>query len=107
MAPEWKKRVQAEVDEAVARHRTSPNQSPVDVLDTLTIDDWESDFKLIDLCLRESIRIGIPGTSFRKNVSSTDVPIGTSGEVVPAGAYAVGHLSLRASLSLVRSFSSN
>ncbi|KAI0125425.1 cytochrome P450 6A1 [Xylariales sp. AK1849] len=89
MHPEWKERLRAEVDGAIAKHRTSPDQSPADVLGTLTIEDWETEFKLIDLSLREAIRLGVPGTSFRRNISGRDVPIGKSGEVVPPDAYAI------------------
>ncbi|RYO88763.1 hypothetical protein DL766_005187 [Monosporascus sp. MC13-8B] len=86
--PEWLARVREEVDAAVARHRREESQTPADVLSTLTVDDWESEFPLIDLCLRESIRMNLPGTAFRKNVSSRDIPVGSAGEVIPAGAFA-------------------
>jgi cytochrome P450 len=89
MHPEWKGKVREEVDGVVAKYRTNPGQSPADVLDTLTLDAWENDFPLIDLCLRESIRLGIPGTSFRKNSTGADLPIGKTGEVIPKGAFAV------------------
>lgn len=85
--PEWQTKVRAEIDSIIAKHRTSPSQSRFDVLDSLDIDTWETDFTLIDLCLRESIRVGIPGTSFRKNTASNDIPIGKSGQVIPKNAY--------------------
>ncbi|KAI1432137.1 cytochrome P450 6A1 [Xylaria sp. CBS 124048] len=87
--PEWMKRLRDEVDTSVKRHRTSPSQSRADVLDTLVVEDWESEFPLIDMALRETIRLSLPGTSFRKNTSGHDIPIGNTGEVIPAGAYAV------------------
>ncbi|KAH6656578.1 cytochrome P450 6A1 [Truncatella angustata] len=86
--PEWKAKVRAEIDAAIARHRTSASQSRYDVLDTLSLDAWESEFGLIDLSLRESIRLGIPGSSFRKNTTGADIPIGKTGGVVPDGAFA-------------------
>jgi cytochrome P450 len=89
MRPEWKARVQAEIDGVLAKFRESPDQSPADVLDTLSLEDWENEFKLIDLCLRETIRLGLPGTSFRTNIGAADIPIGNTGEVVPPGAHAV------------------
>ncbi|KAI0419431.1 cytochrome P450 [Xylaria grammica] len=42
-----------------------------------------------EACLNESLCIMSTGTFFRKNVSGTDIPIGSTGEVVPDGAYAV------------------
>ncbi|KAH9996992.1 cytochrome P450 6A1 [Xylariaceae sp. FL0662B] len=86
--PAWKARVRDEVDAAIARNRRSPSQSAADVLGSLSVEAWETEFGLVDLCLRESIRLCLPGTSFRKNLSGRDVPIGDSGEVVPAGAFA-------------------
>ncbi|KAH8896930.1 cytochrome P450 6A1 [Thozetella sp. PMI_491] len=86
--PKWKNRVKEEIDAAVAKHRTSPNQSPHDVLDTLSLDDWEKEFPIINLSLRECIRFGLTGADFRKNVGP-DLQIGKSGEVIPKDAYAV------------------
>ncbi|KAI0593285.1 cytochrome P450 6A1 [Biscogniauxia sp. FL1348] len=87
-SPEWLARVRGEIDGVVARHRRSAAQSAADVLDTLPIDAWETEFPLIDLCLRESIRLSMPGAAFRKNISGHDIPIGSTGEVIPNGAFA-------------------
>ncbi|KAI1201856.1 cytochrome P450 6A1 [Nemania serpens] len=87
--PEWMARLREEVDGVAARHRTSPSQSLADVLGTLTIEEWEGEFPLIDLALRETIRFCLPGATFRKNMSGRDVPIGESGEVIPNGAFAI------------------
>ncbi|KAI0402355.1 cytochrome P450 6A1 [Xylaria palmicola] len=88
-SPEWMARLREEVDGVVARHRTSPSQSRADVLGTLTVEAWEGEFPLIDLALRETIRLTLPGATFRKNASGRDIPIGDSGEVVPNGAYVI------------------
>ncbi|KAM0426838.1 hypothetical protein ACHAQK_012274 [Fusarium lateritium] len=85
--PEWKEKATAEVDGVVGRHRTSPDQSPADVLDTLSLEEWETEFPIIGMCLRESIRLVVPGTMFRKNTSGSDIPIGTTGQVIPNGAF--------------------
>ncbi|EXK77807.1 hypothetical protein FOQG_17493 [Fusarium oxysporum f. sp. raphani 54005] len=84
----WAQRVRAEVDSAVAKHRTHPEQTALDVLRELTVDDWESDFPTTNLCLQESIRLQTVGAAFRKNMSRRDVPIGNTGEVVPKGGFA-------------------
>lgn len=81
-------RVREEVDASVAKHRSYPDQPAAEALGNLTIDDWESEFPLIDLCLRESIRLGMPGSSFRKNVTGHDIKIDGSDEVIPNGAFA-------------------
>lgn len=84
---EWYQRVQAEVDASLRKHRTSPSQTVAEVFASLTIDDWESEFPSVELGLRESIRITMVGTAFRRNVSDGDVPIGDTGEVVPRDAF--------------------
>ena len=86
---EWYNKVQAEVDAAVDKHRTATDQSPLDVLSSLPLEVWESEFPMIDLCLRECIRFQLVGTAFRKNLSGKDLPIGKGGEVVPKDAFAV------------------
>lgn len=77
------------MDAALAKHRKSASQTPAEVLATLSLDDWESEFPLIDLALRETIRFQLVGTAFRKNISGKDVPIGKSGEVVPRDGFAL------------------
>jgi len=90
--PEWYERVQKEVDGVVEAHRRSPEQSPTEVLSTLSLKEWEASFPMIEVCQRETIRHQMTGTAFRKNVGNTDVPIGKTGEIVPKGSFAVYHL---------------
>lgn len=90
--PDWMREVRAEVDGAVARHRASPGQGPLDVLGEMSVDDWEREFPLVNLCLHESIRIVTVGAGFRRNISGRDVRIGRTGEVIPRGAFAAFHV---------------
>lgn len=90
--PHWMREVRAEVDRAVAKHQTGPEQNPIDVLGKLSIDDWEHDFPLTNLCLHESIRVVTVGASFRKNISGEDIKIGRTGQVIPKGAFATVHV---------------
>ncbi|KAL2274438.1 hypothetical protein FJTKL_03199 [Diaporthe vaccinii] len=93
MDPHWMREVRAEVDRAVAKHRSGdPKQTPLDVLSNMGIDDWERDFPLVNLCLHESIRIVTVGAGFRRNISGKDVPIGRTGDVIPPGAFAAFHI---------------
>lgn len=89
---EWYKRVQAEVDGVLARHRdpAKPDQTAAEIFSSLTVDQWEAEFPSIDLCLRECIRLQTVGTAFRRNVSGRDVVISkASGEVIPRDAFAM------------------
>ena len=86
--PEWQERVRAEVYAIVAKHGSN-KEDALQVLSKLTVDEWESELPLIELCLRESVRLGTTGTAFRKNISGTDIPIGMTKEIIPKDSYAV------------------
>lgn len=87
--PEWYGRLQEEVDGVVEAHRRSPEQSAAEVLSTLSLNEWETSFPMIDICQRETIRHQLVGTAFRKNASNIDIPIGKTGEIIPKGSFAV------------------
>ncbi|KAI1478870.1 cytochrome P450 [Daldinia eschscholtzii] len=89
LSPEWKARAFAEVEGVISRNRTSPEQKPIDILDALTLDSWQNDFPVIDLCLRECIRLILLGCPKRKNTSGADIPVNDRGEVIPNGSYGV------------------
>ncbi|KAH8892364.1 cytochrome P450 [Thozetella sp. PMI_491] len=84
---EWKARAFAEVDSVIERHRISPGQKSYDILDTLSVDNWQTCFPVIDQCLRECVPLAILGAPLRKNTTGFDVAIG-NGEVIPNGAHA-------------------
>ncbi|RFU80822.1 cytochrome p450 6a1 [Trichoderma arundinaceum] len=90
---EWYAKIQGEVDAAVAKHRTSDDQTPVDVLQSLTLEDWEAEFPFLDLGVRESIRLNLMGASIRQNTSGKDIVLGDTGVVVPKDAFAVYHVA--------------
>lgn len=56
----------------------------------LSLEAWETEFPLLDMCLRDSIRLQALGTAFRRNVSGHAIKIGT--EVIPNGAFVTYHL---------------
>lgn len=73
----------------INKFRKTTDQSAADVLDELSLEDWETEFPLIDVCLREAIRINLTGTIFRTNISGKDLPIPGSGELIPPGSHVV------------------
>ncbi|ROW08461.1 hypothetical protein VMCG_03185 [Cytospora schulzeri] len=92
VSPEWKARAIGEVDAVISKHRTSPSQTTADVLDTLSLDSWQTEFPLlVDGCLPEAMRLTMRGTPFRKNVGSLGVPLEKNrdpAEIIPGGSYA-------------------
>lgn len=87
--PYWYSETQKQVDEALSKHRKSETETPVDIFHRLTLEQWETEFSLIDLGLRDSIRLGLAGSLLRKNISGQDIKIGNTGEVIPKGYYVV------------------
>lgn len=59
----------------------------MDQLAQLPIEAWGQEFPIIDTCLRESIRLQLLGTAFRKNISDNYIPTGKDGESIPPGAF--------------------
>lgn len=85
---ECREKCRDEVNVALSKYRRSPKQSSNDILATLPLQAWESDFPILLSCLQETLRIISTGTFFRKNISGYDIPIGSSDVVVPDGSYA-------------------
>jgi cytochrome P450 len=87
--PEWMQRVREEVEMVANRFSSDPSVPLKERLMSVPIEAWESEFVLADLCLRESIRLQLPGSAFRKNTSDVAVPLNKEGtEVIPPGMYA-------------------
>lgn len=86
---EWQERCRDEVRAVLSKHGESPNQPTSDVFAKMSLQSWESEFPVLQACLQETLRIGLTGTYLRKNVSGKEIPIGDTGQVIPAGSYAV------------------
>ncbi|KAE8359940.1 cytochrome P450 [Aspergillus caelatus] len=84
--PHWLNLVRAEIDSVLKKHGDL-DETPHETFGRLHIDVWESEFPLIELCLRECIRLHLAGSAFRRNISGQTVPIGSTGEVIPKDAY--------------------
>ena len=57
----------------------------MDRLTSLPLEAWETDFPVLDWCLRDCIRLTATGATFRRNISGADIVVGN--EVVPKDAY--------------------
>ena len=77
---------------AAAKYSTDKTAPLVEQLAQLPVEAWESAFPVLDLCLRDSIRLQMLGTAFRKNVSGKPIPTGHGDEVIPPGAFVTYHL---------------
>lgn len=82
-------KVRNEVDGAVAKYRKSDEQTASEVLQSLSYDAWATEFPFVELCVRESIRMVLPGSMMRKNTSGEDIEISGTNKVIPKDTYAV------------------
>jgi hypothetical protein len=87
-SPRWTAEVRKEVIEAANKYTTDPNLSLPEKLAKVPLEGWENDFPIIELCLRESMRLQLHGTGFRKNTSGKDISIGND-EVISPNEYLV------------------
>ena len=85
----WHDRVLEETESVANRYCSDSSLPLVDRLMHVPAEAWESEFPMIDLVLKESIRLQLPGAAFRKNVSGRPIPLNKEGtEVIPTDAYA-------------------
>lgn len=85
---EWQSNCRHEVDAVLLKHRKTSLQSDNEILESLSLQDWETEFPVLYSCLQETLRLTSTGTFFRKNVSGADIRIGDSADVVPNNSYA-------------------
>ncbi len=90
MSPEWSSKALAEITSVAKQHSTDPTAPLLTQLSTIPLDAWERDFEVLDLCLKDSIRLQLLGAAFRRNISGRDVAVGN--EVIPNGAFVTYHL---------------
>ena len=85
--PKWMARAREEVAAVAQTHNPESRSSLMDQLANIPVEAWETEFKFLDCCLKDSIRLQLLGSAFRKNISGEDVRIGD--EIVPPGAFLV------------------
>jgi hypothetical protein len=79
-----------EVAVVAQKHNPDSKYSLIDQLANIPVEGWETEFKFLDCCLKDSIRLQLLGTAFRQNTSGEEVRIGD--EVIPPGTFLVSIL---------------
>ncbi|CAK4034075.1 cytochrome P450 6A1 [Lecanosticta acicola] len=90
--PDWIERVREEVTDVADKYCSDQSLPLKDRLMQVPIEAWEGEFPMIDLCLKDTIRLQMAGASFRKNTSGHAIPL-KNGEVIPPGAYVAYHVN--------------
>ncbi|KAI5365207.1 Putative cytochrome P450 [Septoria linicola] len=86
---EWMSRVRKEVEEVADKYCANKDIPLKERLMEVPIEAWEGEFPMIDYCLKDTIRLQMFGTAFRKNLSNAEVVINKqTGEVIPPGYFA-------------------
>jgi sterol 14-demethylase len=96
-SPEWLAKAQEEVRQTASKYARDPSAPLRHQLDDVPLEAWENEFPIVDMCLKDSIRLNLLGTAFRKNISGKPIPTGNGNEVIPANAfvtYATGDVHL-------------
>ena len=88
--PRWLGEVRKEINAAADKHCGDTSLSLPDRLARVSLEGWEQAFPLVDLCIRDSIRIQSTGAGYRKNLAGRDLDLG-NGEVVPKDYYLSYH----------------
>ena len=74
-----------------AKYNPYSDATLIEQLSNVPVEAWESEFEVLDLCLKDSIRLQLLGTGFRRNITDKDIHIGD--EVIPPGAFVAYHLA--------------
>ncbi|KAF2184121.1 cytochrome P450 [Zopfia rhizophila CBS 207.26] len=86
-SPEWLAKCREEIRTIAAKYATNPNAPLRHQLDDVPLEAWEAEFPVVGMCLRDSIRLNLLGTAFRKNISGKPIPTGNGNEVIPPNAF--------------------
>jgi cytochrome P450 len=87
-SPEWLAKTREEVRNTAAKYARDTTIPLRYQLDDVPLEAWEAEFPIVDMCLRDSIRLNLLGTAIRRNISGRPIPIGNGNEVIPPGAFA-------------------
>ena len=89
-SPVWRARALQEIEDIAAKYSLDTSIPLIDQLSSIPVEAWELEFKILDACLRDSIRLQLLGTAFRRNVSGKELQLGD--EIIPNGAFVTYHL---------------
>ncbi len=89
--PYWQETIYEEIRAAAAAHgtNTSKDASLLDQLDSMPLEAWETAFPMIELCLKETIRMWTSFNMGRLNSSPDPIPIPGTDEVIPGNTFVV------------------
>lgn len=67
--PEWKAKVKAEINAIIEKHTNTLSTEPLHKrLAAIPISVWDDELPVLELVIRETLRLSISGTALRRNV---------------------------------------
>jgi len=87
--PEWQDKIFAEIKAAADAHSRAKHAPLVDRLSTMPLEAWETSFPVLELCLKECIRMWTSFSVTRLNTSPNAIPIPGSNEVIPGNTFVI------------------
>ncbi|KAG8998493.1 hypothetical protein FRB94_000591 [Tulasnella sp. JGI-2019a] len=82
--PEWMAKARAEITELGAKYADDLEAPLAQQLRSVPLGAWESELPILDLCVKETLRLHFQNPMLRRNISAGDIEIGD--EVVPKDA---------------------
>ena len=95
--PHWMAQAREEVDAALLKHATDSELTTIESICSIPLHAWETEFPILYLCLRESIRIHMHGAAIRANFTGKDILIGK--EIIPDKSFVVSTFYILVSIS--------
>jgi sterol 14-demethylase len=84
----WVAQARSEIWATVEKYTPGDKASVPERLAKVPLEGWENDFPTVEVCLRESIRLQLAGSAFRRNISGKEIRINDN-EVIPPDAFVV------------------
>jgi len=86
--PKWVAQARGEIWAAMEKYTPGDQASVPERLAKVPLEGWETEFPTVEVCLKESIRLQLSGSAFRRNVSGKEIRINDK-EVIPPDAFVV------------------
>jgi cytochrome P450 len=87
--PDWQEKIWREIKTAVDTHAKHRHGTVADRLQYLDLNAWETSFPILNLCMKEAIRMWTSFSVTRLNTSPNAVPIPGTNEVIPSNTFVI------------------
>ncbi|KAF1922434.1 uncharacterized protein M421DRAFT_411403 [Didymella exigua CBS 183.55] len=79
---EWLAKAREEVRATAVKHAPNPSAPLRFQLDDVPLEAWEAEFPVVNLCMKDSIRLNLLSTALQKNINCRPLPTDNGMEVI-------------------------